>query len=191
MANYFENKKIESQSWQDGKIVGNEYENCIFSNCDFSNAQLQSCNLIDCEFHNCNLSMAKLSDTIFNGVKFLNCKILGVKFDCCNDFIFDVFFSDSILDYCSFEKRKMSKTVFSNCSLKGTSFIEAKLKQATFDNCNLDEAVFLGANLQEADFTTSYNYTINLQENFVKKTRFGKDGLQGLLRNFDIIIEDI
>ena len=74
--------------------------------------------------------------------------------------------------------------------MKGVDFIDAQLKQAKFSNCNLDEAVFIGTNLQEVNFTTSYNYTINLQDNFVKKTRFGKDELAGLLRNFDIIIEN-
>ena len=186
----FENEKIENKQWKEAKLNDYEFEDCIFVNCDFSGASVLSSSFIDCQFRNCNLALANLGNTILNGAQFYNCKVMGVKFNLCNDFIFDVYFENSILDYSSFEGRKMLKTIFKNCSLKGVDFINSQLKQAKFIDCNLDEAAFLGTNLQETDFTSSYNYTINLQDNFVKKTRFAKEGLAGLLRNFDIIIEE-
>ena len=183
-------KKIEKESWKEEERENYEYEHCVFKSCDFTQATFLSNSFIDCEFYDSNLALTNLTRSILNGVKFVNCKILGVKFDLCNDFIFDVSFEDCILDYSSFVRRKMPNTKFKNCSLKGVSFIETNLKQSFFDNCNLDEAIFLGANLQEVNFTSSYNYTINLQENFIRKTRFSKDGLDGLLRNFDLIIDE-
>ena len=190
MSAHFDSEKIENKQWQEDKLTNHEFEYCTFAHCNFSKASILSSSFVDCDFHDCNLALTNLGNTILNGAKFYNCKVLGVKFNYCNDFIFDVYFEDSVLDYCSFEGLKMSKIIFKNCSLKGVDFINSQLKQAKFINCNLDEAAFSGTNLQESDFTSSYNYAINLQENFVKKTRFGKDGLAGLLRNYDIIIEE-
>lgn len=190
MSTFFDSENIENQQWAEAKLNDYEYEYCTFTNCDFSKASVLSSSFVDCQFYDCNLALTNLGNTLLNGANFFNCKILGIKFNYCNDFIFDVYFEDCILDYSSFEGCKMSKTIFKDCSLKGVDFINSQLKQAQFINCNLDEAAFLGTNLQEADFSSSYNYTINLQENFVKKTRFDKDGLAGLLRNYDIIIEE-
>lgn len=191
MSIYHENTKIKNQSFKKEVFTDYEYECCTFTNCDFTEASLYSCNFIDCEFHDCNLALTKLDGTILNDVRFYNCKILGIHFDLCSSFIFDVFFKNCILDDSSFDKRKMNKTQFIDCSLKGTYFGDAQLKQAKFANCDLSEASFIRANLQEADFTTSYNYGINLEDCFVKKTRFSRDGLAGLLKNYDIIIEEI
>lgn len=191
MSVYFENDKFDNKSFKDEKIVDSEYQYCTFMGCDFSNASILSSNFIDCEFRDCNLTMLNLEGTILNNVRFYNCKIMGVRFNQCNSFIFQVYFSDSILDYSSFEGFKVQKTLFLNSSLKGVDFTNTNLKQTRFDNCNLDESVFIGTNLQETNFETAYNYTIDLDSNFVKKTRFSKDGLAGLLRNYDIIVEDI
>lgn len=114
---------------------------------------------------------------------------MGVNFGQCHDFIFEVSFDDCILDYSSFEKRKMSKTLFAKSSMKGVIFDNAELRQAKFLECNLEDAVFYNTNLQEADFRTAYHYTVNPNENVIKKARFSKDGLAGLLTQYNIVIE--
>lgn len=134
MSKVFDNQKIENQQWKDAKIEHHEFDNCTFHACDFSGALLFSSNFVDCQFFDCNFAMTNLANVLLHGVKFHNCKVLGVQFNLCNDFIFDVCFQDSILDYSSFGKRKMPKTVFTNCSLKGVDFIDAQLKQAKFVN---------------------------------------------------------
>lgn len=133
--------------------------------------------------------MTDLTQSTMNSIAFKNCKILGVKFNHCNDFIFEVGFEDCILDYSSFAKRKMGKTKFKNSSLKAVDFGETNLKQSKFINTDLSEAIFYNTNIQEADFTTAYNYSIDIRQNQVKKARFSKDGLSGLLSYFNIIIE--
>lgn len=133
--------------------------------------------------------MTDLSQSTMNNVEFKNCKILGVKFNHCHDFIFQVNFYGCMLDYSSFECRKMSKTLFKDSSLKGVDFGDTDLKQTRFLNSDLSEAIFYNSNIQEADFTTARNYSIDLTQNSFKKARFSKDGLEGLLHQFDIIIE--
>lgn len=133
--------------------------------------------------------MTDLHSSTLSNIEFVNCKILGVKFNLCNDFIFDVRFSNCILDYSSFAKRKMAKTQFINSSLKGVDFGEANLKQAQFTDCDLHETIFYHSNLQGADFTSARSYIIDINENTVKKARFSKDDLAGLLQQFGIVIE--
>lgn len=189
MSEIVEDKIFENSSFAEQQIKENVYENCTFLKCDFSNAKLISCQFIDCFFVDCNLSMIDLNRSTLYNVEFKNSKILGVKFNRCNDFIFEVTFINCILDYSSFEKRKMKQTLFKDSSLKGVDFLQADLSQSSYTNCNLEDAVFYHSNLQEVDFTSSYNYNIDLDENNIKKARFSKEGLLGLLNKYNIIIE--
>lgn len=185
----FEDLHIENQTYTDG-IIQDVFDNCTFSKCDFTNSKTLSCQFNDCIFTDCNFSMTDITQSTMNNAAFKNCKILGVKFNHCNDFIFEVAFDNCILDYSSFEKRKMSKTIFRNSSLKGVDFGGADLRQAKFLKCDLNEAMFYNTNLQNADFISAYNYIIDPAQNSIKKASFSKDGLAGLLAHFNIIIEE-
>lgn len=185
---FTEDQTIENQSFTDGLNI-ETFDNCTFTNCDFTNANIEACTFTDCVFNNCNFSMTNLSQSTFDNAEFTNSKILGVKFNHCNDFIFKVGFCNCILDYSSFEKRKMSKTLFKDSSLKGVDFGYTNLEQAQFINCDLTETIFYSTNIQKADFTSAHNYIVDLTQNQIKKARFSKDGLAGLLNHFDIIIE--
>lgn len=189
MAEIYEDKTFESENYTENGIYDLEFYDCTFDKCDFSNAIVSSCKFNDCTFVNCNLSMMNPSLSVMNNISFDNCKILGVKFNHCHDFIFEVNFKDSTLDYSSFERRKMSRTRFTNCSLKGVDFGGTDLKQAKLIKCNLNEAIFQSTNLQEVDFTSAVNYIINPDENNIKKARFSRDGIEGLLHKYNIIIE--
>jgi uncharacterized protein YjbI with pentapeptide repeats len=83
----------------------------------------------------------------------------------------------------------MRQAKFTNCDLQETDFAMAELVQSVFDNCNLAGAVFDATNLEKADFRTSYQFNVNPTTNKIKKARFGKDNLEGLLSHLDIIIE--
>jgi hypothetical protein len=43
--------------------------------------------------------------------------------------------------------------------------------------------------LEKADFRTAFNYSINPETNRIKKAKFSKEGLNGLLDKYDIEIE--
>lgn len=188
MSEHYIDQEFESKQFANNKMKEVSYDNCTFIRCDFSNTILSLCKFNDCSFEHCNLSMTQVTQSTLNNVTFKNCKILGVKFNQCHDFIFSVYFENSILDYSSFERRKMSKTKFINTSLKGVDFGYADLKQSIFSNTNMSEAIFYNTNLLEADLSTAYNYIIDPSENNIKKARFSRDSLSGLLSKFDIII---
>jgi uncharacterized protein YjbI with pentapeptide repeats len=184
-----EDQRIEGISYAEGEIIQETFDYCTFVKCNFTKTQVALCLFNDCSFVDCNLSMTDFNQSTLNNVSFKNCKILGVSFGKCHDFIFEVSFDNCVLDYSSFEKRKMPKTSFLRSSLKGTDFGLADMKQCRFVESDLTEAIFYNTNLQEADFSTAYNYTIDPDENNIKKARFSREGLTGLLYKYNIIIE--
>lgn len=166
-----------------------EYENCTFNNCNFADNDLSSFKFIDCTFTGCNLSMAKLNNVVLRDVAFRDCKMLGLHFDACNDFSLSFSFDHCVLNFSSFYKIKIKQTVFSHSQLQETDFTEADLSQAVFDDCDLRQAVFDFTTLEKADFRTSYNYSIDPENNRIRKARFSIWGIRGLLDKYGIEID--
>jgi uncharacterized protein YjbI with pentapeptide repeats len=181
-------KTFEKLIYIDKKVNHKEFEDCVFKNCDFSNSDFSNNTFMDCEFIDCNLSMVKLAVTGLKNVKFKNCKLIGVEFHYCTDFLFQVVFEDCNLDYTSFTNKKMPKTTFTNCSLKEVNFSGTDLTSSKFNKCNLDHAVFNDTNLGLVDFTSAYNYNIDPEFNIMKKAIFSFQGIAGLLEKYDIKI---
>ena len=77
--------------------------------------------------------------------------------------------------------------MFNICKLIEVDFTEAVLNGAIFDNCDLSRAIFAQTDLEKADFTTALNFNIDPEQNRIKKARFSKDGLAGLLIKHQII----
>ena len=68
-----------------------EYENCTFTDCLFTNTDFSGFLFSDCTFVGCDLSMANLANSSFREVKFKDCKLLGLHFEHCNPFLFELF----------------------------------------------------------------------------------------------------
>ncbi len=171
------------------KINNREFEGCLFKNCDFSNSNFGYNTFTDCEFIDCNLSLLQLGNSSLQSVLFKNCKVMGIQFQSCTDFLFQVTFEDCVVDYASFSHKKMPKTKFSSCSMKEVNFSGTNLTNAVFENCNLDNAIFNETQLAGADFRTAYNYKIDPEFNPMKKAKFSTVGIMGLLDKYDIKIE--
>ena len=141
------------------KMPENEYDSVKFINCNFSKCDLANIRFVECFFDNCDFSLGKLNNTAFVDAKYKNCKLLGLDFARCKDFLLSFSFENCTLDYASFFKKKIKKTLFKNCSIK------------------------------EVDFRTAYNYGIDLELNKVKGAKFSNAGTAGLLLKYKIIIE--
>ncbi|WP_125719453.1 pentapeptide repeat-containing protein [Flavobacterium ustbae] len=181
-------KTFDKVVYIDKKINNREFEDCVFKNCDFSNSNFNSNTFLDCEFIDCNLSMTSLAETSLKNVTFKNCKLLGIAFNECDDFLFQVHFDECVLDYALFSNKKMPKTQFINSSVREVTFIGTNLTNSVFDNCNLDGAIFNETQLAGVDFRTAYNYKIDPEFNPMKKARFSTEGIVGLLDKYDIKI---
>lgn len=114
---------------------------------------------------------------------------MGIQFQECNSFLLSFRFENCILKLSVFYKLKLKKTGFINCNLQEADFTEADLTSAVFDNCDLHRTLFFGTNLEKADFRSSYNYSLDPERNRIKKARFSRLGIAGLLDKYNIEIE--
>lgn len=122
-------------------------------------------------------------------VHFEQCKLLGLQFSDCKEFLFSVQFANCQLQLASFFKLKMVGTEFNTCELQETDFSEANLSSASFDQCNLTKAIFDRTNLEKADFRTAVGFSINPVENKVRKAKFSQANVIGLLGDLGVVVE--
>lgn len=186
---YYEEETFKNLIKPGIKFIDMEFAGCCFENCNFSEGDFSHAVFEQCRFINCNLSMIKLTSTSFKTVDFYNCKITGADFSHCNDFIFEVSFHHSILDYVTFIQLNMKNFQFDECQIHDANFTRANLESAAFHHCDLQGAIFERTNLIRSDLSTAYNFIIDPNNNSIKKAKFSLSGLPGLLTNFDIIVE--
>ena len=183
---YIEDKTFEKVDFRNSPLEKGEYECCTFKGCDFSGNDFTGIKFSDCVFIACNLSLVKLIDTVFNNVRYKDCKLLGLHFDSCSTFGLSLGFEGCMLDNSTFFKLKLKKTVFKDCQLQEVDFSSCDLSESVFDNCNLARATFNETNLEKADFRTAYRYSLNPETNRIKKAKFSLIGVVGLLDKYGI-----
>jgi uncharacterized protein YjbI with pentapeptide repeats len=170
-------------------LVGQqEFEQYHFINFDLTQANLSGRVFSDCLFENCNLAGASIGNVALQNVAFEGCKLIGLQFHSCRDFLFGVHFDRCQLDYASFVGKAMSNTRFVNCSLREVEFGRANLKQAVFAECDLLSAIFHQTNLSEADFTTAQHIVLDPEVNDLKQARFALADLPGLLSKHNLVV---
>ena len=183
-----DNKEYSGVDFTKDSLLVGDYEYCVFKNCVFSGTNLSNIIFSECTFESCDLSLVKTDNTAFKDVFFKGCKLLGVHFEDCNKFLFEVGFSSCQLDLSCFYQCVMKKTKFDNCSLKEVDFTETDLTSSSFQKSELLGAIFDRTVLEKVDFKVANNYMIDPEENRLKKAKFSKDGLVGLLGKYDIVI---
>lgn len=187
MKTLYENETITGDDFSDIDEIANvEFIDCTIEKVNLFEKKLTDCIFTNCTFSNVNMAMSKLPGTQMNKARFENCKIMGIDFSQCRNFLFEVSFYSCILDFSSFENMKMQNTEFIDCSMKGVDLVGTNLEKSKFMNCNLEDAIFIRTNLKEADLSTAYNFIIPPTQNFLKKAIFSESNLSGLLHEFDI-----
>ena len=152
----FQKETFDQVDYSENRMEGEAYEQCLFSNCNFFNSDLCRIEFMDCQFINCNFSMTSIIDAAFKNVAFQQCKLMGIDFSKCDDFLFSASFSNADLSF------------------------------AIFDTCNLLQATFYNSILEKADFRTAINYSFDPAYNKIKKAKFSLEGLPGLLSKYNI-----
>lgn len=186
---YYENLQFYPKDLKDSKFLVAEYDHCEFHNLFISGSDLSSAVFQDCIFQDCDLSLVKLKKTSFRKTTFKGCKMLGLRFDECHDFLLSVGFENCNLDMSIFNGVKLKKTRYVDSQLRETDFTDADLESAVFTNCNLENSTFENTNLQFANFNTSYGYKIDPELNRVKNASFSWPAASGLLTKYGINIK--
>ena len=114
---------------------------------------------------------------------------MGLRFDSCNPFLLEFEFENCNINHSVFFKLKLKNTKFKDCTLHEVDFTETDLSSAKFENCDLKRATFVNSNLEKADFRTAYNYSFDPESNRIKKAKFSRTGIAGLLAKYDIVID--
>jgi fluoroquinolone resistance protein len=164
------------------------YEQCHFQGCDFSQVDLTDIQFTDCTFKDCHCSMAVLHNTAIRDARFTGCKMLGLHFEDCNAFLFSANFENCQLNHSSFFQRSIKGATFHQCQLQEVDFTEADASGVVFDGCDLRDATFDRTNLEKADFSTATHFTIDPENNRIKRARFSAAGLEGLLEKYGIVV---
>ena len=183
---YIEDEVFENIDFSKTALPKGNYDHCRFINCDFSNSNLNNSTFSECVLKGCNLSMCKLSETALKDVRFEDCKILGVYFEHCAMFMFQVRFENCTLNLSSFFGLSLKQTQFKNTALQDVDFSEADLSNAIFADCDLLRATFSNTNLEKADLRSAVNYNINPEQNRIKKAKFSYPSVLNLLDKYGI-----
>lgn len=170
-------------------LPGREFERCVFRECDFAEADFSGLDFMDCRFERCRLGMVRLEGAGLREVEFSECEVRGVDFGLCRKFGFSAAFRRSYLGFCSFHELKMLRAVFAGSTLKECFFSECDLTEADFSECDLERTLFDRCRLERADFRTAFRYTIDPAANRMRGARFSREGLEGLLAQYGLVIE--
>ncbi|PIB36947.1 hypothetical protein BFP72_16825 [Reichenbachiella sp. 5M10] len=173
-----------AESWENG-----EYVDCTFKNCNLSGLDLSGDSFSNTDFVGCDLSMSKLGHTAFKEVRFKDCKLMGLHFGDCNPFLLDFKFEGCVLDFTSFFRLKIKKTLFQNCKMEKVDFTQTDMTESAFRDCDLNQAVFDRSVLIKCDFRTAYGYTLDPENNSLKGAKFSREGAIGLLSKYKVVIE--
>lgn len=117
----------------------------------------------------------------YENCSFIKCSFIGIDLG--------VSFNNCIIDNASFYGTKIKGLRFVKSSVKSVDFSNADLNTALFDDCDLLHSKFDNSTLEKVDFTTSYNYAIDMDANRVKKSKHSVQGAMGLLHKYDLIIK--
>ena len=157
--------------------------------CYFSDGYLTSKRFIECEFVECNLSNVNVNQTSFLDCEFKNCKMLGIHFDDSNHLLFSASFENCQLDHSSFYTMKLKQIKFLSCSLEGVDFTDTELQEAVLTDCQMMDTKFERTNLEKADLRRSTGFSIDPDQNTLKKAKFSLSELEGLLVKYNIDID--
>ncbi len=82
----------------------------------------------------------------------------------------------------------LQKIHFGGSNLTEVDFTETDLQEADFSDCNLTRASFKKTNLKGANLYTAVHFNIDPELNSLKKAKFSKDNITGLLKKYDIVV---
>lgn len=165
---------------------GQLYESCHFVRCDFQNSNISNIQFEDCIFEDCDMSNSIVTDTSFQSCQMSRCKVIGLRWDSCNQFLFRVSFLECKLDNSVFHGLKLESSQFESCSMRFVDFERCQLKRVVLEECDLEGAIFKNTNLSNTNLLTSFNFSIDPSANNVTKLLLHNSQLPYLLKKFDL-----
>lgn len=184
----FEDEAIEDLDCGGADLRGKSFFQCEFCSVSAIAADMSDCVLEDCQLHGCDLTMAVLKGASLRGVRFVDCKLMGVDWSLVQGLIFEVGFTRCVLSHGSFIDLKMKQTEFIECRAHETNFAGVDLTEADFSRTDLEGAKFVDTNLTGANLSTAEHYEINPDDNVLRSTRYSMEAALALASRMGVIV---
>lgn len=164
------------------------FEECEFFSCSFVDCRFEKSKFLNCKFTGCVLSAVVPMNCTFTEVVFFRSKVIGIDWTKAKD-LRGLEFAECQVNYSNFKLLKLPKIKIINSEAKEVDFIETDLSRGDFKNTDFERSRFFRTNLSYADFKGAKNYSIDIRNNNLKKTRFALPEALALLGSLDIILE--
>lgn len=165
------------------------YESCRFVGIDLAGIDLSNSKFLDCTFEDCNLSNCKIMATLFNGVIFQKCKLMGLHFEDANPFGLSIHFEHCQLHHASFYQMNLQNCAFHFCNLESVEFTQIKAQGVSFEGSHLQDAHFEKSDIREANFTGVSAFCLDPDWNEIKGIKIPYDQLSSLVAKYGLNIQ--
>ena len=155
---------------------------------DFSWLNFSWKNFCDCKFEKCNLSNIKVEEATFNGINFINSKLMWIKFNELKKLLLNFSLLDCNINLCCFNWLNLKNMSFEGSNVLESDFYNTKLEWVNFTYCNMKESILENTNLKKTNFNWAINISIDPNTNYLNKTEFSRDNVVWLLETLDIVI---
>ena len=173
-----------------GEVRSKEFVECCFVECDFSETIFRGCRFKECSFQKCNLSLIKVVDSLFAGVVFEDCKLIGV--DWTQASLPAVLLSAPLaflrcdISLSVFLGMVLKEMVMDDCRAHDVDFREADLSKGRLMRTDFAKSLFFETDLSETDLSHAKNYAIDIYQNRITKAKFSLPEAMSLLESMDI-----
>lgn len=186
----FEGVDFEDVALSGRRLSDAELDACRFLSCDLSEARLEDCSFIDCELRSCDLTLTRVGGTSFRGVRFVECRLLGVDWtEAATALGLEIVFERCVLDGSSFVGLRPERLKMVDCRAREVNFAGADLTGASFPGTSLAGARFQGTTLTRADLSGALDVLFDPAENRLDQTRLSLEAAVGVLGVAGIVVE--
>lgn len=176
-----------------GRLIGAEFERCVFRRCRLEESQFAGCQFHECQFVDCDLSRVQVKGCRFHSVRFEGCKVAGVNW---SDALLSplatpaLHFERCVVSYASFQALTLKGLVLRGCTAQETDFAGADLTEADLEGSDLVRARFHGTTLTGANLVGARGYQIDPTTNRVKGMRVALPEAVVLLEALGVVVEE-
>jgi uncharacterized protein YjbI with pentapeptide repeats len=190
----YEDETFSGLSFDQDTITDKTFTDCTFKDCTFREAVFQRCSFDDCLFTDCDLSLAKIPETSFANVEFEECKLVGIDWASAHWPKFRVkrpfSFHQCALNYSFFSGLKLPNLRMTECAVKEADFTDVDFTSAIFAGTDFTGSRFINCDLTKANFNDATNYAIDINQNWLKKTKFALPEAVSLLKGLNIVLRE-
>lgn len=184
-------KETQEKKFRDISFEGGEPQSfleCQFEKCIFDRVDLSKWRFFDCKFVSCSFVVLKLENARFQGVSFIESKLMGVDFTLCDPTFFEICFQKSLLHSCNFAQMKLKGCSFTDSVLKECIFSQASCEKVSFARSSLAGSIFHQTNLEKADFTDAIEYGMDPVDNRLKGAKFSMPEAAELIKGLGVVL---